>query len=605
MFLDRLYIEDYKSIAKLNWALTDPLTCLVGQNESGKSSLLEVFHFLDYKRHALNYLKHTRRGSDRYVKRQIPVLRFYFQVSEEEIATLYSYFAKPQFGQTGIRQKMRTMTLNRLIIEFAGKNSKVPSARLIGESVSIDLTTLIPQEIYASSLDVILKPITKIIRIDETSKVKFSALLADIISGNAKDTSIFKLLKISGLDVPKEFPTEKREIKQYLRGLNKNLNNNFVRKYYSQDESVQFLFGYDSEELILEIEDGSESSFSIDERSEGFQHFFNILIEMALLETENSDVLFLLDEPGLRLHPSGQKDLLKYLEDLARNSRIIYTTHSPFLINRLHPNRVRIVDKNHTTGTDFKFKGFSKNWKPMRSSLGLNIKDSFYYSDKALVVEGPEDIIYLSSLIHYFNSLDAISFNTDLFSFIDSGGESNLPSMVQIIMDDDRPTLILMDSDSPSTANKLRKKVKEVNNTNILDLFEINEFKDSAVSIEDLLPSDILAKATANYCKELEEHGVLKPRQSKSVFALELKEEDSSRYKDIAKKVIEHFVEVDLPEEDWLRKKVPISKLGIARHFEIIITDPTFKNSNDNFAHCLSLLKEVSSRMGLSEEVDN
>lgn len=36
MKLIKLQIEDYKSIKKIDWTLDQNLTCLVGQNESGK-----------------------------------------------------------------------------------------------------------------------------------------------------------------------------------------------------------------------------------------------------------------------------------------------------------------------------------------------------------------------------------------------------------------------------------------------------------------------------------------------------------------------------------------------------------------------------------------
>ncbi|MCF2141261.1 MAG: ATP-binding protein [Candidatus Lokiarchaeota archaeon] len=44
--------------------------------------------------------------------------------------------------------------------------------------------------------------------------------------------------------------------------------------------------------------------------------------------------MLLLDEPGLSLHAKAQNDFLKFInEKLASNHQVIYTTHSPFMID--------------------------------------------------------------------------------------------------------------------------------------------------------------------------------------------------------------------------------------------------------------------------------
>ena len=50
-----------------------------------------------------------------------------------------------------------------------------------------------------------------------------------------------------------------------------------------------------------------------------------------------------MDEPGLNLHASAQADLLHFIEDLSKNYQIVYTTHSPFMIDSSNLQRVRTV----------------------------------------------------------------------------------------------------------------------------------------------------------------------------------------------------------------------------------------------------------------------
>jgi predicted ATP-dependent endonuclease of OLD family len=613
MILEKIVIEDYKSISSLEWEISDNISCLVGQNESGKSNLLQVFDFLDpTNSEKLHFETHTRRGSERYSDQKLPYIKYSFKFSESSKKRIADSLKKNNIDLVrhgGIEK------LEYFVIEIDEKqpgnqknylswnNNKITTDKL----TTLQIQNNQPVQINANSVTNINSELdnllpTRITLNDQDFKITFSSTLENIKNGNSKNTSLFKLMKIAGLNDPVKLSTDRNKIRQYLKGLNRTLNKNFVKKYYSQDDSVKLEFVHDSGSISLDIEDNSDGTYVMEERSDGFKYFFTLLIEIASNSVFNNNAYFLLDEPGGRLHPSGQRDLLKYLEELAENHKIIYTTHSPFLINRLFPNRVRIVDRDVKKGTVFKLKGFSKNWKPMRSSLGLNIKDSFYYSDKALIVEGPEDIIFISSLIHYFNKNGDLNLNTDLFSFIDAGGESNLPAMVQIMIDDERPTIVLIDSDSRSTHNKLSKKVNKVDDKSTLDLIEIKEFKKEAVSIEDLLPYPLLQRAVFSYCGELVEDGVLELVSEEQMKPLNLSKIKSSRYNlGIVPYLKEYLKEVDLDEEKWNNKKTPISKVGIARHFEILLADNKVSHSKIDFKDSLKLTKAISEKLGLSD----
>jgi predicted ATP-dependent endonuclease of OLD family len=59
--------------------------------------------------------------------------------------------------------------------------------------------------------------------------------------------------------------------------------------------------------------------------------------------------ILLLDEPGLYLHAKSQFDLLQHFEDDFSN-RIVYTTHSPFMVPTQNLDSVRTVNIG-TAGT--------------------------------------------------------------------------------------------------------------------------------------------------------------------------------------------------------------------------------------------------------------
>jgi len=78
-----------------------------------------------------------------------------------------------------------------------------------------------------------------------------------------------------------------------------------------------------------------------DERSTGFVWFFSFLVWFSQMEkTYGKKLVILLDEPGLSLHGKAQADLLRYInEKLLPTYQVIYTTHSPFMIDAANVSR--------------------------------------------------------------------------------------------------------------------------------------------------------------------------------------------------------------------------------------------------------------------------
>lgn len=81
------------------------------------------------------------------------------------------------------------------------------------------------------------------------------------------------------------------------------------------------------------------------ERSAGFVWFFSFLVKFAQVQNEETPVVLLLDEPGLTLHGKAQADLLRFFkEKLAPHHQIVYSTHSPFMVPADELATVRIVE---------------------------------------------------------------------------------------------------------------------------------------------------------------------------------------------------------------------------------------------------------------------
>lgn len=152
---------------------------------------------------------------------------------------------------------------------------------------------------------------------------------------------------------------------------------------------------------------------SFDERSSGFVWFFSFLVWFnQLKQTYGKNLIILLDEPGLTLHARAQADLLRYInEQLRPHYQVIYTTHSPFMIdadNLLSARTVEDVVKKekqkdgeiveHLLGTKVSTDVLSTDpdtVSPLQRVLDYEITQTLFVGKHTLLVEGPSDLLYL------------------------------------------------------------------------------------------------------------------------------------------------------------------------------------------------------------------
>jgi predicted ATP-dependent endonuclease of OLD family len=153
---------------------------------------------------------------------------------------------------------------------------------------------------------------------------------------------------------------------------------------------------------------GATTSF--DERSSGFVWFFSFLVWFNQARRNyGKRLVFLLDEPGLGLHASAQNDLLRYINDkLAAQFQVIYTTHSPFMIEPSNLSRARTVEDFYVEATkdqealdygtkvgDQVLSADADTLFPLRAALGYEITQTLFVGEHALLVEGPSELLYL------------------------------------------------------------------------------------------------------------------------------------------------------------------------------------------------------------------
>jgi AAA15 family ATPase/GTPase len=139
-----------------------------------------------------------------------------------------------------------------------------------------------------------------------------------------------------------------------------------------------------------------------DERSRGFVWFFSFFAYFSDLQADAGSLILLLDEPGLSLHAKAQGDFLSFIEDrLSKEFQVIYTTHSPFLIDPRRLDRARTVEDKDNEGTVISSDVLRNDHDtvfPLQAALGYELAQTLFIGPDCLLVEGPSDLIYLQVL---------------------------------------------------------------------------------------------------------------------------------------------------------------------------------------------------------------
>ncbi len=116
--------------------------------------------------------------------------------------------------------------------------------------------------------------------------------------------------------------------------------------------------------------------------------------------------ILLMDEPDAFLSTQGQQDLLKVLTSYAfpdndtQPAQVLYVTHSPFLIDKNHPQRIRVLQKGYDDeGTRVVAKASTEKYEPLRSAFGSFHADTAFIGTCNLLVEGgPADLALFSGV---------------------------------------------------------------------------------------------------------------------------------------------------------------------------------------------------------------
>ena len=245
------------------------------------------------------------------------------------------------------------------------------------------------------------------------------------------------------------------EIFNKLEEYNDLIKKNFVEKFndFYKQELIDMKIIINSQEVTIAIK--TKGKFlPIEERSNGLKWYINIFIQLMYrdLNIYYKNKIILLDEPGVFLHSIAQEELMNLLYNLSKkDNQIIYTTHSPSMINFDKIQNIRAIEKDEKGNSciynkisEFPIDSKSKHETitPIINAMGYKMKYNVGINSKKtnIIVEGITDYFYLQSYMLLKDIKD--------YNIIASTGANNIPAISSILYGWGCQFVILLDNDT-------------------------------------------------------------------------------------------------------------------------------------------------------------
>jgi predicted ATP-dependent endonuclease of OLD family len=510
MKLKSVEIKKYKSFEESQkFEIEDDITILVGMNESGKTSALEVIAKTNYFQEDKSFKLNKTHDYPRRQKKKMDKLGIIpeaiictYEIDKDLIQKIETDIGKDTLGSTEFnvttkynnsnswsiikinRKKFIENITSKLDISSKALNNKLEKIQTKEDLEA--LKTEYSDEKYTTGLQefdkyfenkwkwsndsiseyvsrVYLKPNKpKFLYYDEYFSLPSRISIEKLENSNLDELktakALFELADINTSEI-----LESDDFEDFIAELEATeaIISEELFKYWATDKNLHITFQIDKKEdtdannntriveHILDIRVKHKGvSLPLKNRSKGFNWFFSFLVWFKRIqEDKNSNYILLLDEPGLNLHASAQADLLRFIEDLSDDYQIIYSTHSPFMIASDSLNRVRTVLETDKGSviSDSIQEKDPDTLFPLQASLGYDIAQNLFVSKKNLLVEGVSDLIILTAISGILESVNREHLRDDI-TIVPTGGLEKVATFISLLRGSKLEIACLLDS---------------------------------------------------------------------------------------------------------------------------------------------------------------
>lgn len=554
MKLQAFRIKNYRSIKDTDWQNFSPdgITGLIGQNEAGKTSILEALYSFPTAEITADVLRSD--GS-------MPEVSLSFNVTWEEVKEMFSDKTFPKGIAKLIGEKKRInitriwtdaesegdLTLEEKEFsdlftstesETENKDAPAPKTTTETQSEGEEEKEIEEKEFIETIFD--NSPDWEFFE-DFASLLPDTIDLEDLQDKNTKAEGYKgaqNLLAIAGIELSVLQGSDRRILENRLDKTNKTVTTNF-QEFWRQKIgktnkiSIEFELKHHDNSvvekagkpyLVFWIKDGEEKLYP-KQRSKGVRWFTSFFLQLkaSSLDDGKQGQVILIDEPGGSLHARAQEDVIKVFEDIKEKIQMIYTTHSPHLITLKTIYRLLAVqradaenDRSETLvfGTHKLGAVSTDTLSPIYTLMGAD------FSSQQVIKKENNILLEEISAFYYLSSFWRLSGSKKEAHFLPATGTSNVPQLANLFLGWGLHFGVLVDDDSSGRGvyNELKRdlflnsddeakkrmlKVKDC--SGIEDIFTVDDFKTHV--LEDI---SLTFKKNSDYIKG-------KP---KAVFAL-------------------------------------------------------------------------------------
>lgn len=598
MELLKFKVTNFKTIEETDWITTNEITCLVGENESGKTNVLTALLKLnpadnDTKIDLLSDYPRQKYTEEREIASTKKFIEAIFRFDDPFEITCKNEIEDDSENEN----EEETITIEYVRIQrFYSGEYKIYGIKKEKEIDEQDkhieviddkerILEIIPKFVYYASyanlnselyLPNIINNLGRYNDLPEKEKNKaktlkvlfdYVKLSPDEILNLGKESTNSKTVT----DIENE-TNNKRKREIMLSSASARFTRDF-KEWWKQGNYI-FKFSADGNYFRIWVSDDVRpEEIELENRSSGLQWFFSFFLVFITEDGGNNyNSIILLDEPGHTLHPMAQRDLSNFFNSLSKNNQLLYTTHSPFLVDSMNIINTKVVysdDRGITNVSDnlmIKKKAAQKSIYPVNSAIGITISDTMLIGTKPIIVEGISDQIYLTYIKRKLMQNKKITLDTELV-FMPVGGTKNIKPVVSIITGkDEELPVVLIDCDESGNQKK-----KSLSNSLYKDSSE------KLISVEDYL----IKKCDNSEIEDMMDSEEVESAFNREYHAEELDFEYNSKSKDSIVVQMEKFAtENDIVLEDgW--------KVKVARRYV-----QKFRNDNDSLVEKWKLLFE-------------
>ncbi len=364
-------------------------------------------------------------------------------------------------------------------------------------------------------IDYVQKKIPKFIYMDEYRAFAGSAQLDEIQKHKEEnqlkpdEETILMIMGMAGLDLDEEvvkgnaIDKEQRmlDMQNASRTLTDLISDRWTQKKY------EVIFQVDGQHFMIFVKSRSDKNMiPLEDRSKGFQWFFSF--DMYFMHETGGNfknAVILLDEPGLHLHASAQRDLLERMKAYAQDCQLIYTTHLPFMIDTRRLDNIYIAEESPGKGIKIHTNLVTADKDArftLQAALGLSWNQSLLFGQYNLIVEGVHDDWFLTIFSTLFEEDGQMGLDPELV-ITPAGSASKVAYIGTILHGQKLHVAALLDSDSAG-----EQASKQLVHKWIFDSMCVIMVGDvigsKPCALEDLFGEDYyIAKVAETYSKEL------------------------------------------------------------------------------------------------------